>query len=142
MAAQLSTATTLEPYNILQTSTSSPKTTSSLFFTPLTSFRHKTLLKTQRGSRTTPFTVCVLMEDPKHTTHINTEEKTELSNNKPNPQLRQLSVSQKMARKKSQRSTYLVAAVMSSFGVTSMAILAVYYRFSWQMEVPKFLKLR
>ncbi|XP_058754379.1 beta-carotene hydroxylase 2, chloroplastic-like [Vicia villosa] len=132
MAAELSTATTLKPYNLLQTS--SPKTTSTLFFTPLTSFRHKTLLKTQRKSRITPFTVCVLMEDPKHTTQINTEEKTELSNNKPNPQLRQLSVSQKMARKKSQRSTYLVAAVMSSFGVTSMAILAVYYRFSWQME--------
>ena len=31
--------------------------------------------------------------------------------------------------------TYLVAAVMSSFGITSMAIMAVYYRFSWQMEV-------
>lgn len=44
-------------------------------------------------------------------------------------------VAQKLARKKSQRFTYLVAAVMSSFGVTSMAILAVYYRFSWQMEV-------
>ncbi|CAK8573463.1 unnamed protein product [Lathyrus sativus] len=137
MAAELSTATTLKPYNLLQTSTSSPKTPPTIFFTPLTSFRHKTLLQTHRRSRTTPFTVCVLMEDPKHTTQINTEEKTELPNSKPNPQF---SVSQKLARKKSQRSTYLVAAVMSSFGVTSMAILAVYYRFSWQMagsgEVP------
>lgn len=44
-------------------------------------------------------------------------------------------VAEKMARKKSERLSYLVAAVMSSFGVTSMAIMAVYYRFAWQMEV-------
>ncbi|CAA0826401.1 Beta-carotene 3-hydroxylase 1- chloroplastic [Striga hermonthica] len=43
-------------------------------------------------------------------------------------------VAEKMARKKSERFTYLVAAVMSSFGITSMAVMAVYYRFSWQME--------
>lgn len=45
----------------------------------------------------------------------------------------------RMARKKSERFTYLVAAVMSSFGITSMAVFAVYYRFSWQMEVKNFL---
>ncbi|RWV98685.1 hypothetical protein GW17_00038449 [Ensete ventricosum] len=39
------------------------------------------------------------------------------------------------ARKQEERRTYLIAAVMSSLGVTSMAIAAVYYRFSWQMEV-------
>jgi beta-carotene 3-hydroxylase len=38
-------------------------------------------------------------------------------------------------RKRSERRTYLVAAVMSSLGVTSMAVAAVYYRFSWQMKV-------
>ncbi|KAK4480732.1 hypothetical protein RD792_013814 [Penstemon davidsonii] len=38
------------------------------------------------------------------------------------------------ARVKSERFTYLVAAVMSSLGITSMAIVAVYYRFSRQME--------
>ncbi|KAL1565539.1 Phospholipase A2 crotoxin acid subunit CA [Salvia divinorum] len=43
-------------------------------------------------------------------------------------------VAQKMARKKSERFTYLVAAVMSSFGITSMAVMAVYYRFAWHME--------
>nr|BAE92729.1 beta-carotene hydroxylase [Gentiana lutea] len=43
-------------------------------------------------------------------------------------------LAQKLARKKSERFTYLVAAVMSSFGITSMAVLSVYYRFSWQME--------
>nr|XP_043615242.1 beta-carotene hydroxylase 2, chloroplastic-like [Erigeron canadensis] len=43
-------------------------------------------------------------------------------------------VEEKMARKKSERLTYLVAAIMSTFGITSLAIMAVYYRFSWQME--------
>lgn len=42
---------------------------------------------------------------------------------------------ERLARKRSERFTYLVAAVMSSFGITSMAVMAVYYRFSWQMEV-------
>ncbi|EAZ25424.1 hypothetical protein OsJ_09238 [Oryza sativa Japonica Group] len=37
--------------------------------------------------------------------------------------------------KQSERRTYLVAAVMSSLGITSMAAAAVYYRFAWQMEV-------
>ncbi|CAA0831012.1 Beta-carotene 3-hydroxylase 1- chloroplastic [Striga hermonthica] len=41
---------------------------------------------------------------------------------------------ERAARKKSERTTYQVAAFMSSFGITSMAVLAVYYRFSWQME--------
>ncbi|KAL4297330.1 hypothetical protein GQ457_12G006900 [Hibiscus cannabinus] len=48
-------------------------------------------------------------------------------------------VSEKLARKESERLTYLVAAVMSSFGITSMSVMAVYYRFWWQMqggEVP------
>ena len=44
-------------------------------------------------------------------------------------------VAEKVARKKSERFTYLMAAVMSSFGITSMAIVAVYYRFAWHMEV-------
>ncbi|KAL9240482.1 hypothetical protein vseg_014694 [Gypsophila vaccaria] len=46
---------------------------------------------------------------------------------------------EKLARKKSERFTYLVAAVFSSLGVTSLAVLAVYYRFHWQLqggEVP------
>ncbi|XP_073001053.1 beta-carotene hydroxylase 1, chloroplastic-like [Typha latifolia] len=41
---------------------------------------------------------------------------------------------EKMARKQSERRTYLVAAVMSSLGITSMAVASVYYRFAWQME--------
>lgn len=49
-------------------------------------------------------------------------------------------VEEKMKRKKSEKFTYLVAAIMSTFGITSMAVMAVYYRFSWQMEVS-YLKL-
>ncbi|CAL9146313.1 unnamed protein product [Musa hybrid cultivar] len=41
---------------------------------------------------------------------------------------------ERAARKQEERRTYLIAAVMSSLGITSMAIAAVYYRFSWQME--------
>lgn len=120
MAAELYTATTLKPYNLLQPSTSSPSPSpKTLFFTPLRSFPHSKILETQRTRKSTCFTVCVLTEDPKHTSQLKTEEEI---------------VAQKLARKKSQRFTYLIAAVMSSFGVTSMAILAVYYRFSWQME--------
>ncbi|KAF8780444.1 hypothetical protein HU200_001566 [Digitaria exilis] len=45
---------------------------------------------------------------------------------------------ERAARKQSERRTYLVAAVMSSLGITSMAAAAVYYRFAWQMdgEIP------
>ncbi|PNX90493.1 beta-carotene hydroxylase, partial [Trifolium pratense] len=132
MAAELSTATTLKPYNLPQTLTS-PKTTSTLlFFTPLRDFRHSKILQTQTRTTTKKrFTVCVITEDPKNSNQIKTEENSEPPINKTNPHFL---VAQKLARKKSQRFTYLVAAVMSSFGVTSMAILAVYYRFSWQME--------
>lgn len=42
---------------------------------------------------------------------------------------------ERMARKKAERFTYLIAAVMSTFGITSMAGCAVYSRFAWQMEV-------
>ena len=55
-----------------------------------------------------------------------------------NRQIAAARLSEKLARKRSERFTYLVAAVMSSFGVTSLAIMAVYYRFYWQMEVKLF----
>ncbi|KAI6691017.1 hypothetical protein NL676_027845 [Syzygium grande] len=44
---------------------------------------------------------------------------------------------ERLARKWSERFTYLAAAAMSGFGisfVTVMAVMAVYYRFAWQME--------
>lgn len=48
-------------------------------------------------------------------------------------------VSEKRARKIVERYAYLFAAIASSFGITSMAAGAVYYRFVWQVqggEVP------
>lgn len=44
-------------------------------------------------------------------------------------------VEERLARKKLERTTYLLAATLSSLGISAMAIMAVYYRFSWQMEV-------
>ncbi|OMP06067.1 Fatty acid hydroxylase [Corchorus olitorius] len=43
-------------------------------------------------------------------------------------------VEEKLARKQSERTTYLLAAMLSTLGISSMAVLSVYYRFSLQME--------
>ncbi|KAJ8768591.1 hypothetical protein K2173_022711 [Erythroxylum novogranatense] len=43
-------------------------------------------------------------------------------------------VEMRLARKRSERYTYLVAAILSSFGISLMALMSVYYRFSWQVE--------
>ncbi|KAF8013383.1 hypothetical protein BT93_I1280 [Corymbia citriodora subsp. variegata] len=47
-------------------------------------------------------------------------------------------VAEKLARKRIERHTYLIAAIMSSLGISSMAAMSVYYRFSWQMEGGEF----
>ncbi|XVE64794.1 hypothetical protein DITRI_Ditri07aG0130400 [Diplodiscus trichospermus] len=47
-------------------------------------------------------------------------------------------VEERLGRKKLERTTYLLAAVLSSLGISSMAIMAVYFRFSWQMEGGEF----
>ncbi|KAK7283611.1 hypothetical protein RIF29_13248 [Crotalaria pallida] len=84
---------------------------------------------TQTIMRRSSFTVCVMTEDPKkQSTQIEPEEKVNYA------QLIPPHVAEKLARKKSERFTYLVAALMSSLGITSLGVLAVYYRFSWQME--------
>lgn len=63
----------------------------------------------------------------------------QLSTNTIEPKIDEVEVGRKIAeriaRKKSERKTYLIAAVMSSLGITSMAVAAVYYRFAWQMKV-------
>lgn len=129
MAAGLSTAAILKPYNLVQPPIPLSKPTTSLFFNPLRCFHHSTILRVRpRRRRMSGFTVCVLTEDPKQIKKDEQEEQV-------NPQVVSARVAEKLARKKSQRFTYLVAAVMSSFGITSMAVFAVYYRFSWQMEV-------
>lgn len=42
---------------------------------------------------------------------------------------------EKMASEQSERRAYLMAAVMSILGITSLAVAAIYYRFYCQMEV-------
>uniref|UniRef100_A0A6N2KVF8 beta-carotene 3-hydroxylase n=1 Tax=Salix viminalis TaxID=40686 RepID=A0A6N2KVF8_SALVM len=43
-------------------------------------------------------------------------------------------VEERLATEKPERYTYLVAAILSSVGITSMAAMAVHYRFLWKME--------
>ncbi|XP_049369546.1 beta-carotene hydroxylase 2, chloroplastic isoform X2 [Solanum verrucosum] len=86
-----------------------------------------------RSRRKPSFTVCFVLEDEKLKPQF--EDEAEDFEKKIEEQISATRLSEKLARKKSERFTYLVAAVMSSFGITSMAVMAVYYRFSWQMEV-------
>lgn len=51
-------------------------------------------------------------------------------------------VSSRAARKKAERTAYLVAAIMSSLGISYLAVMSIYYRFSWQMEVGIAMALR
>ncbi|KAJ8547594.1 hypothetical protein K7X08_011180 [Anisodus acutangulus] len=78
-----------------------------------------------KSRRKPSFTVCFVLEDEKLKPQFETEIEEQISTSR---------LPEKLARKKSERFTYLVAAVMSSFWITSMAVMAVYYRFSWQME--------
>ncbi|CAI9767681.1 unnamed protein product [Fraxinus pennsylvanica] len=103
-----------------------PKPTK-LFFPSIHSFD-----KILRCKKRNNLTVCFVLEDEKFDTSRELER---------NPTVEEIQrdlsaarLAEKLAKKKSERFTYLVAAVMSSFGITSMAIMAVYYRFSWQME--------
>lgn len=42
--------------------------------------------------------------------------------------------SERYGRKKAERLTYLVAAIMSTSGIGWLAVMSVYYRFSWQLH--------
>ncbi|XP_049412075.1 beta-carotene hydroxylase 2, chloroplastic isoform X2 [Solanum stenotomum] len=86
-----------------------------------------------RSRRKPSFTVCFVLEDEKLKPQF--EDEAEGFEKKIEEQISATRLAEKLSRKKSERFTYLVAAVMSSFGITSMAVMAVYYRFSWQMEV-------
>lgn len=85
----------------------------------------------------TNFTVCFVVQDKKQKNQIEdfSDEETSVDTE---IQISAARLAEKLTRKRSERFTYLIAAVMSSFGITSMAVLAVYYRFSWQMEVRTF----
>ncbi|PON58197.1 Fatty acid hydroxylase [Parasponia andersonii] len=136
MAAGLSTALTPKPFRFIQSSYLLPKHTSSPTLYPLSLCPRRTIL---RARPRLCVTVCVIMEDKKQSgTSSSTQveispEKIPDTNNVFYSQISPR-VAEKLARKRSERFAYLVAAVMSSFGITSMAVMAVYYRFYWQME--------
>nr|ACN86365.1 beta-carotene hydroxylase [Diospyros kaki]ACT52160.1 beta-carotene hydroxylase [Diospyros kaki] len=85
------------------------------------------------GSRTAK-TVCFVVKEEELAAQLEAGDQDETSGVETDKRISAARVEEKLARKRSERFTYLVAAVMSSFGITSMAVLAVYYRFSWQME--------
>ncbi|TYH41203.1 hypothetical protein ES332_D12G300000v1 [Gossypium tomentosum] len=129
MAAGLSAAVPLKTFRSFH-----PSPKPKLVFNPLLRLPQLT-----HGARKeTRLSICFVLEEQKHVeplTVVNLVEEGSGSEDFGNKQiLIPPHVAEKLARKKSERFTYLVAAVMSSFGITSMAIMAVYYRFSWQME--------
>ncbi|XP_041015898.1 beta-carotene hydroxylase 2, chloroplastic-like [Juglans microcarpa x Juglans regia] len=126
MAAGLCVAATPKPFRLFHHSHLVQKPTP--LFTPSV-LRHRTIHKSRRK---TFFTVCVIVEDQKQSSQLGTlkDETTDGTNY----QIPSTRAAERLAVKRSERSTYLVAAIMSSLGITSMAVMAVYYRFSWQME--------
>ncbi|KAJ8554386.1 hypothetical protein K7X08_025064 [Anisodus acutangulus] len=103
-----------------------------VFFSPLTS-NFGSILRSQRKRR---LRICFVLEDEKLDT---TQSEIEAIKDQIDVEINEeenlaVRLAEKLARKRSERFTYLVAAVMSSLGITSMAVMAVYYRFSWQME--------
>ncbi|KDP22230.1 hypothetical protein JCGZ_26061 [Jatropha curcas] len=84
------------------------------------------------NGRKTRFAICFVLEESKQSIQVDNRIAEELE--EVNYQILTPRVTERLARKRSERFTYLVAAVMSSFGITSMAVMACYYRFYWQME--------
>ncbi|XVF53543.1 hypothetical protein PTKIN_Ptkin05aG0107400 [Pterospermum kingtungense] len=126
MAAGLLAATTPKPFHSFLSSHHTPKPTP--IFHPLLKVKYG-------GRRKTSFAVCFMLEEQKQSDSRIVNLVEEGTEDVKDPQiLIPARVAEKLARKRSERFTYLVAAVMSSFGITSMAVMAVYYRFSWQME--------
>ena len=129
-------ATTLNPVRLIKSSYLLPKPNPTVFFPPANLCHQKTVL--HRTRRKLCLTVYVVMEDQKPSTQV---DKAEANSEIPIviPSVRgSVRGAERLAEKRSERFTYLVAAVMSSFGITSMAVMAVYYRFYWQMEVLNF----
>ncbi|XVE64278.1 hypothetical protein DITRI_Ditri07aG0088100 [Diplodiscus trichospermus] len=130
MAAGLSAAIPPKPFCSFLSSHHMPKPTP--IFHPLL---HLQKITSYRVRRKTSFAVCFVLEEQKQSTPRIVNIVEEGSEDVVDRQiLIPARVAEKLARKRSERFTYLVAAVMSSFGITSMAVMAVYYRFSWQME--------
>ncbi|KAJ4873057.1 hypothetical protein Rs2_45274 [Raphanus sativus] len=125
MAAGLSTTTVT--FNPLHRSFSSSSSSNFRLHHP------KSLAGLPSSLRFRGFSVCYVVEPRRQSSPVDNDERTE-STNAIDPELLALRLAEKLERKESERFTYLIAAVMSSFGITSMAVMAVYYRFSWQME--------
>ncbi|WCJ36714.1 Beta-carotene hydroxylase 2 chloroplastic [Euphorbia peplus] len=122
MAATLSAAVVSKPFcyvNLLRRSSISSPANSNIF------------LKGRR-KKSSSLTICFVLEDAKKSAPV--ESPAGIEAEEVNYQILTPRVTERLARKRSERSTYLVAAVMSTFGITSMAVLACYYRFYWQME--------
>ncbi|KAM3381955.1 beta-carotene hydroxylase 1, chloroplastic [Capsicum galapagoense] len=107
-----------------------------LFFSPLTC-NLDAILRSRRKPR---LAACFVLKDDKlYTAQNGKQSDTEAIGDEIEVETNEekslaVRLAEKFARKKSERFTYLVAAVMSSLGITSMAVISVYYRFSWQME--------
>ncbi|CAL9226834.1 unnamed protein product [Arabidopsis halleri] len=126
MAAGLSTAVTFKPLHRSFSSSSSDFR-----------LRHpKSLANFPQSLRFRGFSVCYVVEERRQNSPIENDERPESTSSTTaiDAEYLALRLAEKLERKKSERSTYLIAAVLSSFGITSMAVMAVYYRFSWQME--------
>ncbi|KAL6972030.1 Phospholipase A2 crotoxin acid subunit CA [Sarracenia purpurea var. burkii] len=91
-----------------------------------------------RSAGTTRTTVCFVVEGKKSNRNNRVERRNQVVEEGGAEEIeKRVSAARaaaRIARKRSERFTYLVAAVMSSLGITSMAVMAVYYRFSWQMQ--------
>ncbi|ESQ54733.1 hypothetical protein EUTSA_v10025794mg [Eutrema salsugineum] len=127
MAAGLSTAVTFKPLHRSFSST----------FSSNFRLRHpKSVAGFPPSLRFKGYSVCYVVEERRQSSPIDNDERPESTSSTTaiDAEFLALRLAEKLERKKSERFTYLIAAVMSSFGITSMAIMAVYYRFSWQME--------
>ncbi|PRQ60170.1 putative beta-carotene 3-hydroxylase [Rosa chinensis] len=135
MAVGLFAATTPTAFRLIQSSYLLPKPNPTVFFPP-SNLQKTTIL--HRTRRKLCLTVYVVMEDQKRSTATHVDSSEEIPQDGANSEIPIVIPSvrgaERLARKRSERFTYLVAAVMSSFGITSMAVMAVYYRFYWQME--------
>ncbi|CAB4292916.1 unnamed protein product [Prunus armeniaca] len=124
MAAGHFAATTPKPIRLIQSSYLLAKPNPTIFFPP-SNLRHQKSALHYRARRKLCFTVYVVMEDQKQSTHLEicTEKAQEAANSQIPIVIPSVRVAEKLSRKKSERFTYLVAAVMSSFGITSMAVM-------------------
>lgn len=130
MAAGLSAAITLKSLGSFHSAQPYPPPKPTLI-SPLSRCLNRGIF---RPHKRTTFAVCFVLEEQKQIAQIENQAEELSSKDVELEQILASKMAEKLARKRSERFTYLVAAVMSSFGITSMAVMAVYYRFAWQME--------